>query len=37
MEVKMRRALSYLFDLLELGALGAFVAMIACLASACGG
>ena len=33
----MSRALGYLLDLLELGALGAFVAMIGCLASACGG
>jgi hypothetical protein len=33
----MDRARAYLFDALELGALGAFVAMIACCASAFGG
>ena len=33
----MDRALSYFLDAVELGALGAFVAMIACLASAFGG
>jgi hypothetical protein len=32
----MSRALSYLLDALELGALGAFVAMIGCVASALG-
>jgi hypothetical protein len=32
----MRFATSVLFDALELGALGVFVAMIACVARACG-